>query len=553
MPTERARTETGLDLSRKPGALGTEALTIVALVVACWLLFLLSGGRKSEPAEDAAMLMRYAENVAHGLGVVWNPGEHPLDGATDLLFMLLTAGLVRIGLTVESAVFALDATAIVFIAAGTYLFLHRFHRLRPLTSLFVTAFVLTTPVFRIAQLGFGTPVFVCSVMCVWMLVEVVARQPDGAFSKLALAVSIVVAGLVRPEGFLVGTFALLSILISNGRRSLRGVVLIASLVGAAGVLFVVWRWHYFGYPLPNPFYKKGGGHLHLDGLKDSIKEMAALTWPFLVLLAGGLAFPATRRKALAVAIPLALFAGMWVLLSSEMNRDGRFQLPGLMIAAIGATGLIPPLLHEWPRRQTPRLDRWARAEVALCVIVLFGFRVSHYVRPAEPVQADIRGLVADALRTVRSSRRVIVTTEAGLIPLRSGWTSIDAWGLNDAWIAHHGHITSARLAALDPDVIFLHAPTSPLATSSQEGQGNFLSGWCATSDTLIAYAETHGYVLVAAQGSNYQETWVSYVKAASPVAHRLIEALSHVSIAGMVNYAAVSPHLPRPPEAAHGP
>jgi ADP-heptose:LPS heptosyltransferase len=27
----------------------------------------------------------------------------------------------------------------------------------------------------------------------------------------------------------------------------------------------MWRWQYFGYPLPNPFYKKGGGTLHLAG------------------------------------------------------------------------------------------------------------------------------------------------------------------------------------------------------------------------------------------------------------------------------------------------
>jgi hypothetical protein len=46
------------------------------------------------PAEDAAMLMRYADNLARGYGIVWNPGEPPVDGGTDFLF-LTTIALVH--------------------------------------------------------------------------------------------------------------------------------------------------------------------------------------------------------------------------------------------------------------------------------------------------------------------------------------------------------------------------------------------------------------------------------------------------------------------------
>ncbi|MEJ2139101.1 MAG: hypothetical protein P8Y61_06600, partial [Gammaproteobacteria bacterium] len=56
------------------------------------------------PFEDAAMLMRYADNLAHGWGIVWNIGEPPLDGATDFLFMLVVALIHRMGLTMEDAV-----------------------------------------------------------------------------------------------------------------------------------------------------------------------------------------------------------------------------------------------------------------------------------------------------------------------------------------------------------------------------------------------------------------------------------------------------------------
>lgn len=45
------------------------------------------------PFEDAAMIMRYAQHLAGGHGIVWNIGEAPVDGATDFLFMAASAGL----------------------------------------------------------------------------------------------------------------------------------------------------------------------------------------------------------------------------------------------------------------------------------------------------------------------------------------------------------------------------------------------------------------------------------------------------------------------------
>src|SRR5512138_1120261 len=56
------------------------------------------------PYEDAAMLMRYADHLAHGYGIVWNIGQHPVDGATDFLFMTASAALIRLGVPVGRSV-----------------------------------------------------------------------------------------------------------------------------------------------------------------------------------------------------------------------------------------------------------------------------------------------------------------------------------------------------------------------------------------------------------------------------------------------------------------
>ena len=57
----------------------------------------------SLPIEDAAMLMRYAVHIAQGNGIVWNIGAPPVDGGTDFLFMIVLAGMVKVGLSVTIA------------------------------------------------------------------------------------------------------------------------------------------------------------------------------------------------------------------------------------------------------------------------------------------------------------------------------------------------------------------------------------------------------------------------------------------------------------------
>ena len=44
-----------------------------------------------DPAEDAHIMFRYAENFASGQGLVWNAGLPPVEGATEFLWTLLLA------------------------------------------------------------------------------------------------------------------------------------------------------------------------------------------------------------------------------------------------------------------------------------------------------------------------------------------------------------------------------------------------------------------------------------------------------------------------------
>src|SRR5688572_25266220 len=43
--------------------------------------------------DDAFISFRYARNLARGAGLVFNPGEAPVEGYTNFLWVLLLAGL----------------------------------------------------------------------------------------------------------------------------------------------------------------------------------------------------------------------------------------------------------------------------------------------------------------------------------------------------------------------------------------------------------------------------------------------------------------------------
>ncbi len=120
---------------------------------------------------------------------------------------------------------------------------------------------------------------------------------------------------------------------------------------------------------------------------------------------------------------------------------------------------------------------------------------------------------------------VLATSEAGLLPFYSNWPAIDAWGLNDEWIAHHGDITAQYLELHKPDVIVFHAYFSPLVPPRLIPK-NLSQDWFRMTITLKDYAEAHGYILAAAFGDSPYETHYYYVRPDFPDSAKIVHDLS---------------------------
>lgn len=495
--------------------------TFCVAVLACLtVLFCARSVRLSAPPfEDAAMLLRYAENIAAGHGIVWNPGEAPVDGATDFLPMMLVAALRWVGVPSKVGIQVLGLIAHLATVLLVYLAVRRTQRGPMLIACAAALYLAFGPGVRYIGASLATPVFAAAAAGAWFIALRImqaegkpsSRQVNG-FVLLSLS-----CGFVRPEGVFLSFFMLVAIVIGSGVRANRRLVRnYLACYAVIGGLYLLWRWSYFGHLLPNPFYRKGGGHLYWRALRESVQTVFSMGAPFFLPLVAGLLRRRRQRAALAVLFPIFAFTSVWILLSDEMNFVGRFQY-----------ACLPLLLMSWyPFARgmraacfAPRSLRSARSIAAVggCALLVGGGLWAQVLRYAPFVMHDDgRYDVACRLRRYAERDYVIATTEAGLLPLFSQWRAVDAWGLNDAWIAHHGTVTAEYLDRYRPAVVMWHAVGSPSSATPADG-----NPWNRMVRVLENYVRERGYVPVAAYGPTLDDRHLYWVDPQCPDAEAI--------------------------------
>jgi hypothetical protein len=515
------------------------------------------------PYEDAAMLMRYADHLAHGYGIVWNIGQHPVDGATDFLFMTAAAGLIKLGVTVGRSVRAIGFLAHFATVLLVYWFNRKVWGAGRLPAFLSSLYLAVGTGLSYVAAFFGTPFFALFAVLSWasalmlMQKENAPRWMPWAFAFLGL-----ITGLIRPEGAILAALMLAAIVVYRGwRASWRTVAMFAVVFLVLGGAYFLWHWSYFGYPLPNPFYKKGGGLLHWDSFWESLGNLARFAGPFVVAFALGLRSRKTARLTIAFLIPLVGFAAAFVLISNETNFGGRFQYALWPMVLLCWYPLVRDLPQElgW-KWQLPPATSARLAWAAAGLLAVYGLSLYSYSQSCTltvvqqscgvAYEADGRYDVAKILADYQGKGYVIATSEAGLLPLYSNWTAIDTWGLNDQWIAHHGEITADYLDKSKPDMIVFHAYFSPLEPPNLIPK-NLSQDWFRMTVTLKDYAEAHGYVLAAAFGDSPYETHYYYVRSGFPDSARIIHRISNIKAyywfetgRKAVNYAGMQPLEP---------
>lgn len=239
--------------------INTAVLALILLTTLAYTAIFLSVDGYAQ--EDAAMIMRYAEHLSMGEGIVWNVGEKPVDGATDFLYLLLVAGLRTLGLSIETAVRLMGVSAHLLLVALVYIANRRLYGAGQYAAGLSAAFLAVGPGLSYVRMYFGTPVFALFVGLAWYsAIRLTQERPFTWRTVCAFALFALLAGLTRPEGVFMAGFMLLTTLLVSGRqgwkRLLGGFVIV---FGLPGLVYFLWRWSYFGYPLPIRFMSRDMG------------------------------------------------------------------------------------------------------------------------------------------------------------------------------------------------------------------------------------------------------------------------------------------------------
>jgi len=235
-----------------------------------------------------------------------------------------------------------------------------------------------------------------------------------------------------------------ALLLYPGRT--RRLALDAALFVVPGAIYFFWRWHYFGHLLPLPFMVKSDAPriAHLI-VADSISDCVIWTLFALPVLAvalrGHLHDTRNRAVLLSVLIVPSLF---YLMMRLDQNVGQRF----FIYFPIGIALLVA---MNWQSVAARR--RWLLRVSFIAWLVLICPLAIRYDHGSWGGQLTSRKAIALELATLPHG--TLLTSEAGIVPYYSQWTSYDSWGLNTAQFSDH-LIQPTEVVSLQPDIIQLH-------------------------------------------------------------------------------------------------
>jgi len=304
--------------NRLPLPLGLAmGLTLGALLAHSWLYRFLT--------DDAFISFRYAVNLSRGAGLVFNPGFGRVEGYTNFLWVLLLAGLHRLGIPPEQGALALSMLSTVALWAVIARFAWR--RYSALGSPWIAIVPLalmavTRSIAMWSSSGLGTRFFELLIIggALRLIAELESRERGVPMRSLA-AWYFAFGLLMRPEGTLyaVSAFAVAAAWRARaGRIAVRALVIDWLPVLAFAVAHTAFRRLYYGEWLPNTYIAKVGGRAWWSSggpyFLTWVIEYAL--WLWLPLVIAGVVWNLRRRAALTPVMFLSLMIPQGIFVAS---------------------------------------------------------------------------------------------------------------------------------------------------------------------------------------------------------------------------------------------
>jgi hypothetical protein len=339
--------------------------------------FMAGGERYYVLFDDAMVSMRYAWNLAHGNGAVWNPGEY-VEGYTNPLWMLYMAFWHLLPIAASKISLAIQATGAVLLGLNL-VFIYKIVRtltddtLALVAALVLTAFYAPLDIWGLLGMEVSLLALILSLAAWIVLSRDLSRWGPWLYLLLGLG-TLVRVDLAVPFVLILG-FNLLTDKPRRRQHLLWGLGMLVGFLGAQTLI----RYWYYGNLLPNTYYLKMTNFSTAIRIARGFWVLFELAWQsnWVVLLLPLAVFAFRRDKS--VTLLALLFIGQ-VAYSTYVGGDAwehkgganRFvstALP-LWFALLGVTlGSLKKAIEA----ELKLTGGWSRAATNLVALVLVAF------------------------------------------------------------------------------------------------------------------------------------------------------------------------------------
>lgn len=427
----------------------------------------IDGQRYFSLLDDAMISMRYAWNLSHGNGLVWNPGER-VEGYTNLLMVLFMSLATLLLEDKRLAVLAIQLSGIIFMLGSAYLTIRiadqvslgesQAHR-RLLSVLVFFCTLSYYPLVYWSLMGMETGLLTLLLLWAVFLVLRYTGDQDQNNTYFLLPLSLGLAYLTRPDSLIPAAIILVYFFygVHQSKRTRLSWLLYLGAVGLY-LLFplaqTLFRWQYYAELLPNTYILKVTGIPLLHRLQNGLFfiEPFLRTIPVMMLvMIMGLIFNFRPQKLLLVAMAMsAICYQVWA--GGDPWRYWRMMSPVmplmislfvheilLIVEVFSRTTLFQEYFLRRPIVPHPHVPTFLAFSLTLLVLIqanwLFLPEVA-FVLEAHHVAAN-RGNVnhAVAINHLTTPDATVGVIWAGSIPYYTGRLAIDFLGKADKHVA----------------------------------------------------------------------------------------------------------------------
>ena len=425
-PAPRARISTPLSLL----ALAAVCCVALALQIHHFWPFM---------TDDAYISLRYSQRLLAGHGLTWNDIRPPAEGYSNLLWVLLCAGLGALGMNLETAAHLLG---IVSTLAGIAAVAAQVHRDYPVKIRFLSALLgclalsLSAPTAVWALGGLEQPLLAALLAwAAYLGIRWVSATKGQARDADVMGVLLGFALLTRADAALFTALFYAGAVLADGVRP-RTFLARARLLPIPIAFFLgqeIFRRAYYGEWVPNTAYVKVAFTLHRlrTGLKYDLMGVRS-EFVFVALAVVGCAalWIAGKRRQV---IFLATIAAGWLfyifVIGGDIFPSYRHFVPamaimGFLVSGCGLLTLEAPF-------------RFSRVRVTVFLILTLLILTSDFFSPMETWEREGKSIGVFLRTAFGAQHPLLVSDAAGVVPYFAEMDVIDPLGLNDHHIARH--------------------------------------------------------------------------------------------------------------------